>query len=193
MTSIPRSSSRSTCRTRSTTQRYRLQMEGIAQALEDPGVIQAIVGGAKGGILFSMITWADRPKVNLPWTYISQRRRGARDGEARARASAPGRRVHLHVAHDALRLRQDRAADSGQGRQGGARHLRRRPRQLQRGGAGRLGARRARQIRRHRQRLADSGGQGAEEAEGSRRRADAVVSARRSKGAPRSRSGTATT
>src|SRR5262249_53974171 len=25
--------------------RYRLQMEGIAQALEDPGVIQAIVGG----------------------------------------------------------------------------------------------------------------------------------------------------
>ena len=40
--------------------RYKLQMEGIAQALEDPGVIQAIVGGAKGGILFSMITWADQ-------------------------------------------------------------------------------------------------------------------------------------
>lgn len=52
-------------------QRYRLQMEGIAQALEDPGVIQAIAGGAKGGILFSMITWADRPKVALPWTRIS--------------------------------------------------------------------------------------------------------------------------
>jgi len=52
-------------------QRYRLQMEGIAEALEDPDVIQAIVGGAKGGILFSLITWADRPKVNLPWTYIS--------------------------------------------------------------------------------------------------------------------------
>ena len=52
-------------------QRYRLQMEGIAQALEDPSVIQAIVGGAKGGILLSMITWADRPKITLPWTYIS--------------------------------------------------------------------------------------------------------------------------
>jgi hypothetical protein len=51
--------------------RYKLQMEGIAQALEDPGVIQAIVGGAKGGILFSMITWADQAKVNLPWTRIS--------------------------------------------------------------------------------------------------------------------------
>jgi hypothetical protein len=52
-------------------QRYRLQMEGIAQALEDPDVIQAIVGGANGGILFSMITWADRPKLNLPWTRIA--------------------------------------------------------------------------------------------------------------------------
>jgi len=52
-------------------ERYRLQMEGIAKALEDPGVTQAITGGGKGGILFSMITWADRPTVNLPWTRIS--------------------------------------------------------------------------------------------------------------------------
>ena len=52
-------------------QRYRLQMEGIAQALEDPDVIQAIVGGARGGILFSMVTWADRPTFTLPWIYIS--------------------------------------------------------------------------------------------------------------------------
>jgi uncharacterized protein DUF1194 len=51
--------------------RYQLQMEGIAQALEDPGVIQAIVGGAKGGILFSLITWSDQPTVNLPWTHIA--------------------------------------------------------------------------------------------------------------------------
>lgn len=52
-------------------ERYRLQMEGIAQALEDPEVIQAIVGGSSGGILFSMVTWADRPKVSLPWTRIN--------------------------------------------------------------------------------------------------------------------------
>ena len=51
--------------------RYKLQMEGIAQALEDPGVIQAIVGGAKGGILFSLVTWSDQPTVNLPWTHIA--------------------------------------------------------------------------------------------------------------------------
>jgi len=62
-------------------QRYRLQMEGIAQALEDPDVIQAIVGGARGGILFSMVTWADRPTFTLPWTYISNA------AEARAAAS----------------------------------------------------------------------------------------------------------
>ena len=51
--------------------RYRLQMEGIAQALEDPGVIQGIIGGAKGGILFSMVTWADRPTVTLSWARIT--------------------------------------------------------------------------------------------------------------------------
>ncbi len=60
--------------------RYKLQMEGIAQALEDPGVIQAIVGGAKGGILFSLVTWSDQPTVNLPWTHIAS--------EADAKAAA---------------------------------------------------------------------------------------------------------
>ena len=52
-------------------QRYKLQIEGIAQALEDPGVIQAIVGGAKGGILFSLVTWADQPTVSVPWTHVA--------------------------------------------------------------------------------------------------------------------------
>jgi hypothetical protein len=61
-------------------QRYKLQMEGIAQALEDPGVIQAIVGGAKGGILFSLVTWSDQATVNLPWTHIAS--------EADAKAAA---------------------------------------------------------------------------------------------------------
>jgi hypothetical protein len=51
-------------------QRYKLQIEGIAQALEDPGVIQAIAGGAKGGILFSLVTWSDQPTVSVPWTHI---------------------------------------------------------------------------------------------------------------------------
>ena len=51
--------------------RYRLQMEGIAKALEDPGVIDAITGGSAGGILFSMVTWADTPSFVIPWIRIA--------------------------------------------------------------------------------------------------------------------------
>jgi hypothetical protein len=53
--------------------RYKLQMEGIAKALEDPGVIEAIAGGPNGGILFSMVTWADRPNFTLPWVRIASK------------------------------------------------------------------------------------------------------------------------
>ena len=53
--------------------RYKLQMEGIAKALEDQGVIDAIASGPNGGILFSMVTWADRPMLVLPWTRISNK------------------------------------------------------------------------------------------------------------------------
>lgn len=53
--------------------RYRLQMEGIAKALEDPGVIEAITGGSSGGILFSMVTWADTPSFVIPWVRIANK------------------------------------------------------------------------------------------------------------------------
>lgn len=53
--------------------RYRLQMEGIASALEDPSVVSAITNGPNGSILFSMVTWADRPDLVFPWTRISSR------------------------------------------------------------------------------------------------------------------------
>ncbi|MBS0232056.1 MAG: DUF1194 domain-containing protein [Proteobacteria bacterium] len=53
--------------------RYRLQMEGIAKALEDPGVIEAITGGSQGGILFSMVTWADTPSFVIPWIRIANK------------------------------------------------------------------------------------------------------------------------
>lgn len=51
-------------------QRYRLQMEGIAKALEDPGVLAAITTGPQGAILFSIMTWADRSELTLPWVRI---------------------------------------------------------------------------------------------------------------------------
>ena len=53
--------------------RYKLQMEGIAKALEDPGVIDAITGGPNGGILFSMVTWADTPSTPIAWTHVTSK------------------------------------------------------------------------------------------------------------------------
>jgi hypothetical protein len=51
--------------------RYKLQMEGIAQAIEDPGVVASITGGEKGAILFSMVTWADKADMTLGWQRIA--------------------------------------------------------------------------------------------------------------------------
>src|SRR5438067_1791606 len=51
--------------------RYRLQMEGIAAALEDSAVMDAILNGPHSAILFSLIEWSDRPKVAIPWTKIA--------------------------------------------------------------------------------------------------------------------------
>jgi len=51
--------------------RYALQMEGIAKSLEDPGVISAITTGPQAAILFSIVAWADRSEVTLPWVRIS--------------------------------------------------------------------------------------------------------------------------
>lgn len=50
--------------------RYRLQMEGIAQALEDREVIRTVTSGPRGAILFTLVGWADRARVLLPWTWI---------------------------------------------------------------------------------------------------------------------------
>jgi hypothetical protein len=51
-------------------QRYRLQMEGIAKALEDPGVISAITNGPQAAILFAIMTWSDRSEITSPWVRI---------------------------------------------------------------------------------------------------------------------------
>lgn len=52
-------------------QRYQLQMDGIAAALEDSSVIATITSGPAGGILFSMVVWADKSSVAVPWVPIS--------------------------------------------------------------------------------------------------------------------------
>jgi hypothetical protein len=52
--------------------RFVLQMEGIAEALEDPGVIAAMTGHP-GGTLFAMVTWADRAGLAVGWRRIASR------------------------------------------------------------------------------------------------------------------------
>ncbi|KRE15931.1 tRNA delta(2)-isopentenylpyrophosphate transferase [Bosea sp. Root381] len=51
--------------------RYRLQVEGIAGALEDPSVQAALLGGAHGSIAISIVLWADRPHLLVPWVRIA--------------------------------------------------------------------------------------------------------------------------
>ena len=51
--------------------RYRLQMEGIAQALEDPGVLASVMSGPNGAILFSMVAWADSARQVIGWQRIA--------------------------------------------------------------------------------------------------------------------------
>lgn len=57
--------------------RYALQMDGIAAALEDPGVIAAITGGSQGRILVTLVGWADQVETLLDWRMIETARDAA--------------------------------------------------------------------------------------------------------------------
>lgn len=62
-------------------ERYALQVEGIARALEDPQVVAAITSGQRAAILFSMIAWSDAPKMVVPWQKIASAEDAARVAE----------------------------------------------------------------------------------------------------------------
>lgn len=64
---------------------FRLQMEGIASALEDSEVVKTISSGPNGHILFSMVTWSTQAEVAVPWTKIANAR-DAREVAGRVRA-----------------------------------------------------------------------------------------------------------
>lgn len=70
--------------------RYQLQMQGIASALEDPAVLDAILSGGKGGILFTMVTWADKAKVSVPWMRIASKEEAAAAADAVRQVPHPG-------------------------------------------------------------------------------------------------------
>jgi len=59
-------------------ERYRLQLEGIAAALEDPGVITSVLSGPIGNIAVAVVTWADDPRLAIPWTIISSAQEAAK-------------------------------------------------------------------------------------------------------------------
>ncbi|MBU2583482.1 MAG: DUF1194 domain-containing protein [Alphaproteobacteria bacterium] len=51
-------------------ERFRLQMNGIAAALEDSAVIETILGGPRGAIAIQLTAWADASTELLSWTLI---------------------------------------------------------------------------------------------------------------------------
>jgi len=53
--------------------RYRLQLEGIASALEDKSVVDTIVSGPRGSILVTLVAWSDGISQVLPWSVIRSR------------------------------------------------------------------------------------------------------------------------
>jgi hypothetical protein len=53
-------------------ERYRLQMEGIAAAFEDPVVQEAILAGPRRSMLIALVQWSNKPRLAVPWTRIAR-------------------------------------------------------------------------------------------------------------------------
>ena len=69
-------------------ERYRLQMDGIATALEDEEVLRTILSGPRGGILLTLVVWSDTLQQVLPWTPVTTRE-AASAAAARIRGLPP--------------------------------------------------------------------------------------------------------
>ncbi len=50
-----------------------MQMDGIALALEDDRVLDAITSGPNGAILLALVSWSDHAEVSMPWRVIGSR------------------------------------------------------------------------------------------------------------------------
>jgi hypothetical protein len=68
------------------TERYRLQMEGIAAAFEDSAVQSAILSGLNRAMLITLVEWSDKSQTAIPWTIIASAD-DARDFAAKVRAA----------------------------------------------------------------------------------------------------------
>ncbi|MCW2283720.1 hypothetical protein M2323_001848 [Rhodoblastus acidophilus] len=54
--------------------RYRVQFEGVARALEDPSVVQALLGGPHHRAAVSMLAWSDTSHEVMSWQVIADMR-----------------------------------------------------------------------------------------------------------------------
>lgn len=54
-------------------QRYQLQMDGVAEALEDPAVDAAVLGGPHRSIMFAMVEWSEKATTVIPWTRLASK------------------------------------------------------------------------------------------------------------------------
>ncbi len=53
--------------------RYRIQMEGIAGALEDEGVIRAMLSGDHKAMAIALLAWSDTVEVAVPWQIMASK------------------------------------------------------------------------------------------------------------------------
>lgn len=51
--------------------RYNLQLEGIAEALEDPVTLSAISAAGGAGIWLAIVTWADGAEISIGWRRVA--------------------------------------------------------------------------------------------------------------------------
>ena len=51
--------------------RYRLQLEGVAEALSDPVTLSAISASGGAGIYLAIVTWADGAEVSIDWRRVA--------------------------------------------------------------------------------------------------------------------------
>lgn len=53
-------------------ERYALQMNGIAAALESPEVQAGILSGPHRAVLIAVVQWSNRPSLSVPWTLLAR-------------------------------------------------------------------------------------------------------------------------
>ena len=57
--------------------RYNLQLEGVAEALEDPVTLSAISAAGGAGIYLAIVVWADGAQVAIDWRRVASRQDAA--------------------------------------------------------------------------------------------------------------------